>query len=71
MIALIVIIITVIAGIAAWNNGHWGSVAIACVIVVAAVVMHCGAVNESKAHQNWVDYWARGGPEQRKRNRRR
>ena len=56
----------VIAMIAAVGNGEWGVVAVCAVIVVLMLMAGSTIREDSKAVNNVVDYWARGGPDRKK-----
>lgn len=66
MITGILSVVIGIAMFAAAGNGEWGSVAIGAVIVVLLLGLGSASRESDRAYNNWVDYWAKGGPEKRK-----
>ena len=63
MITGILAVIFLIAMIAAGNDGHWGSVAIGAVVIVVLLMLGSASRKGDRAVNNFVDYWADGGPE--------
>ena len=66
MITGILAAVFLIAMIAAANNGEWGSVAVGGVIVVVLLMLGSAGRTTTKAYGNFVDYWAKGGPDRKK-----
>lgn len=51
------------------GNGEWGVVAIAVVIGGIVLIGLSGLRSGSRAVNNWVDYWSRGGPNGNRRHK--
>lgn len=66
MITGILAVVFLIAMIAAGGDGEWGSVAVGAVIVVVLLMLGSASRDTSKAYGNFVDYWAKGGPDKRR-----
>jgi len=49
------------------GNGEWGTFAIGAVILVVLILMAAGDRKDTKAWMNMRDYWADGGPNNRRR----
>ena len=59
LIAL-VLLVPVIAGA---GNDEWGVVAVFAVLIVILLAFGSASREQDRAYNNFVDYWARGGPE--------
>lgn len=66
MITGAIAIVFIIAMIAAAGNGEWGSVAVGAVIVVFLLALGSASREQDRAYNNFVDYWANGGPRKTK-----
>ena len=62
MITGAIAILFIIAMVCAGSNGEWGSVAVGAVIVVVLLALVSAGRDVCRAHNNFVDYWANGGP---------
>lgn len=49
------------------SNGEWGPFALAAVILLALIVLASVGRRDSKAQINWMNYWADGGPDRKRR----
>lgn len=71
MISAVVVILGLIVVSVSIGNGEWGTAAIfggiALIILLGCALDAQGA----RAHFNWTDYWARGGPNGREKHRER
>ena len=70
LVVLLVAFLVYVGG----GNGEWGVVAVAVVLGLLLLGLISGAKQENRAYGNFVDYWAKGGPESNRRhqsNRRR
>ena len=65
MITGVIVFVLAIAMIAAGSNGEWGSVAVGAVIVVILFAFSSAGRENARAYNNFVDYWARGGPKKK------
>ena len=61
-IALLMLVVVLPAAL---GNGEIGTVLIAVVIAVLALAIGSACRSESKAYNNFIDYWADGGPDRR------
>ena len=61
-----IVVVLIIAMIAAANNGEWGSVAVGAVIVMLLIALCSAGKENARAYNNFVDYWAKGGPNRKK-----
>lgn len=66
MITGTIAVVFIIAMIAAGDNGEWGSVAVGAVIVILLLALGAAGRQESRAYNNFVDYWADGGPDRKR-----
>ena len=66
MITGMLAVIFLIAMYAAGSNGEWGSVAVGAVIVVLLLMLGSAGRDNAKAYNNFVDYWANGGPDRKR-----
>ena len=66
MITGALVVIFLIAMYAAGSNGEWGSVAVGAVIVVLLLMLGSAGRDNAKAYNNFVDYWANGGPDRKR-----
>lgn len=66
MITGAIAVVFIIAMIAAGNNGEWGSVAVGAVIVVLLLALGSASRKGSRAYNNFVNYWADGGPDRKR-----
>ena len=64
----IAIVILIAASIAA-VNGEWGSAAVGAVIAVFLLALGAAGRETDRAYNNFVSYWARGGPDRDRRPR--
>lgn len=64
--ALVSVILFIAVIIPAAGNGEWGTVGVTVVIMLVMLGIGSAARWERKAYYNAIDYWARGGPEQRR-----
>ena len=69
MITGILAVVFLIAMIAAGGDGEWGAVAVGAVIVVVLLMLGSAGRKCDRAYNNVVDYWAEGGPDQRRKGR--
>lgn len=60
-------IIFLIAVSCALANGEWGTVAVGAVIIVLLLALGSASRTQDRAYNNFVDYWADGGPKRNKR----
>lgn len=60
-------LVFLIAVIAAANNGEWGTVAVGAVIIVLLLALGSAGRTTSRAYNNFVDYWADGGPDRNRK----
>lgn len=67
MLTGIVIFVTVIAMIAAADNGEWGSVAVGAVIILLLIGLAKAFTDTGRAYGNFVDYWAHNDRDRRDR----
>ena len=62
-----------LVGLVVWLGVKFGEsvgiIALAVLIVFLLIVGISASKEESKAHGNWVRYWAKGGPEQYRKKR--
>ena len=66
MITGAIAVVFIIAMYCAGSNGEWGSVAVGAVIVVLLLALASSGRKTDRAYNNFVDYWADGGPERRR-----
>jgi uncharacterized membrane protein YhaH (DUF805 family) len=59
-ILALIFLIPVVVGI---DNGEWGTVAVFAVLIVLVLAFGVASREQDMAYNNFVDYWARGGPE--------
>ena len=59
------LIVLYIAG----TNGEWGTFAVFAVILLIVILMAVAGNVDARAHNNWHDYWAEGGPDRERRRR--
>lgn len=58
MITAILVFVFGVGVYAAANNGEWGTVAVGVVIILLLIGIRSACVHESKAYNNFTDYWA-------------
>ena len=63
MITGAIAVLFIIAMIASASNGEWNAVAVGAVIVVLLLALGSAFRTTTKACNNFVDYWAKGGPD--------
>lgn len=66
MITGILAIIILIATCCAGANGEWGTVVVGVVIIVLLLALGSASRTQDRAYNNFVDYWADGGPRRRR-----
>ena len=65
MITGLIAAVFVIAMITSAGNGQWGSVGVGAVIVVLVLALGAAMRKDSRAFNNFVDYWANKGEEKK------
>ena len=66
MITGIIAAVFILATLCCMGDGAWGSVAVGVVIVVIILALGSAGRKSNKAYNNFVDYWADGGPDKKK-----
>lgn len=70
MLTVLVILVMAFLIYVGGGNGEWGVVAVAVVIGGLLLIGLSGLRKGSRAVENWVDYWSKGGRGQGRRRAR-
>ena len=70
MITGILALLFLIPVIVGAENGQWGTVAVFAVLIVLVLAFGVASREQDRAYNNFVDYWARGGPDGKRRTQR-
>ena len=55
-----------VAAYAAACEGEWGAVVMGVLVIFSVLMIKSVSVRETKAWNNYHDYWAEGGPDRRR-----
>ena len=67
MLTVIVILLAAFLIYVGGGNGEWGVVAVAVIGGLILLGLISGLKATNRAYGNWVDYWARGGPNRKRK----
>ena len=67
MIRIVICLMALVVIIPSVSNGEWGTAGLAAVIAVFLLLMGASERKDTQAWANWRDYWAKGGPDRRRK----
>lgn len=66
MITEAIMILFIVSMVVTAKNGEWGAFAVGAAIVVVLLVLRAAIRKSNRAYGNFVNYWAKGGPDKKR-----